>query len=243
DISWKRIPGGSSVQPLVEQAIETFDPLDPSASVPLLLRIRKEIFGLGDSVWKRRKLRETEELIVDCLGLYLEASASHYQVAPGEPVEVSIEMLNRSSHAVAVTGIDASGVAWDTTLTKALHKNRPEILKLRTQMAPDAEYTHPYWLTHPHTTGLYTVKDPEQIGMPEHSPVVNFTFTIELPGERMTITRPLVYKWVDPVKGERWRPFEVVPPVTVNLSEEVMVFGTREPRTMSLLIRSSSVRP
>ena len=45
------------------------------ASVPALLEIRKEINKLGPGVWKERKLREVNELIVDCTGLYSEAAA------------------------------------------------------------------------------------------------------------------------------------------------------------------------
>jgi hypothetical protein len=37
-----------------------------------------------------------------------------------------------------------------------------------------------------------------------------------------------------------WRPFEIVPPVTVNLSEDVMVFGSPAPKTLTLLVKSSS---
>ena len=76
--------------------------------------------------------------------------------------------------------------------------------------------------------------------MPENRAAVEFTVDLLAGGEELTLRRPLIYKWVDPVKGELWRPFEITPPVTVNLSEAVMVFGTNEPRQVSLLIRSSS---
>jgi hypothetical protein len=59
----------------------------------------------------------------------------------------------------------------------------------------------------------------------------------------MIVRRPLIYKWVDPVKGELWRPFEIVPPVSVDLSEDVLVFPNREARPITLLLRSSTDHP
>ncbi len=243
DTSWRRVKGGAAVGNLVERAIAGFDPRQPSASVPLLLQIREHIKALDGGVWTGRKVREVEQLIVDCLGLYVEVTASHYQAAPGAPVAATIELLNRSNHPVRVTRIGSKMLQWDSVFTAALVSNRPNAIDVRASIRKDAGFSDPYWLREEHTTGLFTVQDERMIGMPENNPAVEFTLDIELSGERITLTRPLIYKWVDPVRGELWRPLEIVPPVTVNLSEDVMVFGTQQPREMSLLIRSSSDEP
>jgi hypothetical protein len=49
-----------------------------------------------------------------------------------------------------------------------------------------------------------------------------------------------VYKWTDPVKGEQYRPFEVVPPVFVNLAEKVIVFANESPKQVQVLVKSAS---
>jgi hypothetical protein len=206
----------------------------------LLLKIRNQIATLGPSVWKERKLRETEELIVDCLGFFAEITASVFQGAPGEQVNATIELLNRSHADLKVKSITATGLNWDSVFTENLEHNRPRVLTIRGNMDINAAYSDPYWLQAPHGTGLFTVKDKAMIGLPQNSPAVVFTLDLMIGNEPLTLQRPLIYKWVDPVKGELWRPFEVVPPVTVNLSENVMVFGTREPRQVTLLVRSSS---
>jgi hypothetical protein len=54
------------------------------------------------------------------------------------------------------------------------------------------------------------------------------------------VTAPLVYKWTDPVKGELVRPFEIVPPVLVNLDKPVYLFTNEQPQTVSILLKSSS---
>ena len=94
--TWSRVKGGNKVQPLVTKAIQTFDAENPSESVAILFQIRKEIVNLEKGVWRTRKLRDVEQLIQDCLGLFVEAKASQYWISPGEEVEINTELANRS---------------------------------------------------------------------------------------------------------------------------------------------------
>lgn len=238
DTTWNRIPGGMKVQPLVTRALEEFNPEKPDAIVPLLFRIRNEILLLANSVWKERKLRETEQLIEDCSGLFIEATAANYQYSPGGIVKSSIEILNRSEADLEITGIRASGAKWDSAFASVLQNNIP--LRIALQAPINAPYSDPYWLKLPPATGLYTVNDAEKIGRPQNHPAVNFFFELEIGAEKLIVQRPLIYKWVDPVKGELWRPFEVVPPITINLSENVLIFADQEPRKVTVLLKSTA---
>ena len=242
DTTWNRVPGGARVQPLVARALAEFNPHNPSASVPLLFQIRNEISRLKKNVWRDRKLRETEELIVDCLGLFIEITSNIFQCAPGESLKANAEIVNRSSADLRIEGISASSLEWDSVFTSSLPPNKASAITFTRTIQSDAGYSDPYWLKFPHGTGLYTVKDPEKIGMPQNAPALLFTFRIGVADQTILLQRPLIYKWVDPVKGELWRPFEIVPPVTVNVSEHVMVFGTQQPRRLTLLLRSASDR-
>ena len=239
DTTWNRVPGGSRIQPLVTRAATEFNPTDPAASVPLLFQIRREITLLGENVWKDRKLREVEQLIADCLGLFIEVTASHHQGSAGHPTSASVEIINRSNKNLRLTDVNVQGLQWDSVFSVALDRNRPIAINLRAPVKTDAKFSDPYWLQSPHSTGLYKVDDKSKIGMPQDSPPVTFSFDIRVNDDVLTVYRPMIYKWVDPVKGELWRPFEIVPPVTVNLSEHVLVFSTREPKEVTMLLRSS----
>jgi LmbE family N-acetylglucosaminyl deacetylase len=242
DTTWYRIPGGAKVQPLVTRALQEYNPENPAALIPVLLKIRQEIKSLGKSVWRERKLRETEQLIQDCAALFVEATATHYQSSPGEAVSSAIELVNRSPVPLQLEGIQAHGLNWDTACAVPLENNNPFVVKLKAAVDPDAGFSDPYWLQYPSEKGLYTVKDSARIGMPQNPPAVSFSFDLRIAGEAVRISRSLIYKWVDPVKGELWRPFEIVPPVWVNLSENVLVFANERPKQVTLLIRSSSDR-
>ena len=240
DTTWSRVPGAGKVQSLVSRVLAEFKPGNPAASVPLLFAIRNEIQKLEKNVWRDRKLRETEDLIVDCLGLFVEATANVFQCAPGEPVKVKVEMVNRSGSDLQVEGLAAPSLQWDSSFNTTIHSNRPALMNFTRTIDGNTEFSDPYWLTLTHNTGLYSVKDTQRIGMPQNPPAVSFKVSIRVGEQNLLLERPLIYKWVDPVKGELWRPFEIVPPVTVNLSEDVMVFGTQESKRLTLLVRSSS---
>lgn len=243
DTTWNRVPGGAAVQTLVNAAIANFKADAPWKSVPQLLLVRDAIKGLDDNVWKERKLKEVEQLVVDCLGLHVEATTSHYQGVPGERVTTSVEIINRSPLPVTVGSVTASAVQWDSTFSTTLQNNRPLTFHCSGTLDPTANYSSPYWLSSEHSEGLFTVEDRSLIGRPENLPAAEVTIQVRLLGQTLTLNRPLIYKWVDPVKGERWRPFEIVPPVVVNVSESVLVFGTNEPRTVQVVVKSSSGQP
>jgi LmbE family N-acetylglucosaminyl deacetylase len=241
--TWTRLKGGEKIQPIVTRLIQEYNEDHPAASVPLLFTLRKQLLALENSVWKTRKLAETEALIQDCLGLFIEATANQYWVAPGEDVQVSIELVNRSSVDVTLQQFQSSELSIDSTLAITLKNNIPVLFKTKKQIRPGKSYSDPYWLQQPHTLGAFTVNDPALIGLPENPPAVPIRFSVLVNGEHLSITRPLVYKWTDPVKGELMRPFEVVPPVFINLSDPVIVFPDGAAKPVKVLLKSASGRP
>lgn len=242
ETSWLRFKGGEKVKSLVDQAIAEFDPENPSASVPKLLLIRKEINALPASIWQARKLRETEQLIQDCLGLFVEATAIHYQATPGEKIKTALEVISRAEADVYLKNISSAVFQWDTVYTSALSNNKLYQVRSNLRVHPGAAYSSPYWLEESHDVGLFKVTKPELIGLPENPPAAEFVFNFIVNGEPLSIRRPLIYKWVDPVKGELWRPFEIVPPVFLNPSENVLIFNNGEAREVGVLVKSAIER-
>lgn len=238
--TWTRVKGGEKVKALVEKAIETYNLEMPSASVPLLVEIRKEISALENGIWKTRKLEEVEGLIRDCLGLYLEMKADNFWVAPGHTVNVSFELVNRSNLTVMLERIRIPKLEVDSAANLDLGNNKLISFKSKKNISSAATYSDPYWLREEHPEGYFTVKDQRMIGSPENSPSVMAEFVCVIQGQPITFQVPLVYKWTDPVKGELSRPFEITPPVVVNISESVMIFSDANPKQINLRVKSIS---
>ncbi len=238
--TWSKLRGGDKVKVLVDKAISEFNDENPAASVPVLLQIRKEISTLENSVWRTRKLKETEQLIRDCAGLFAEATASHYWASPGQKVIINLEVINRSGVSISLEKIQSESLSFDSTLSLPLINNTLNILKTSKDIRSDKEYSSPYWLKEKHSQGLFTVQDKNLIGKPENDPAISIQMKFMVQGEPVSLNVPLIYKWTDPVKGELSRPFEVVPPVFVNFSQSVYVFADQTPKKVSVLLKSAS---
>lgn len=238
DTSWNRIKGGGKVHALVTKAIESFNAENPSAIIPILFEVRKEILKLDKGVWKARKLKEVEQLIQDCLGLYVEVKATQFWITPGEDVELNVEVVNRSSVNVSLEHIAAKDLAYDSSMSFQLKDNVSTIFKSKKSLHASKSYSDPYWLKTSHDQGIFSVADESLIGKPENDPAITFSFTLKIGNETLVLNRPLIYKWVDPVKGELSRPIEVVPPLSVNLAENVLIFSDDQPRTVNVRVKS-----
>ncbi len=240
NISWSRVKGGSKVQTLVTKAIQSFDSENPSASVGSLFQIRKEILNLENGIWKTRKLKEVEQLIQDCLGLFVEVKADQYWVTPTGEVVTNFELVNRSGTEVILQQIKSEDLQMDSTLSLPLNADAAILFKSSRMLNASKSYSDPYWLQQPHDLGLFTIKNKSLIGKPQNDPAINIIFKLKIGEESLTLVRPLIYKWTDPVKGELTRPVEVVPPMFVNLTEKVLMFSDELPREVNVRIKSSS---
>jgi LmbE family N-acetylglucosaminyl deacetylase len=239
DVSWKRVKGGDKIQPLVTKAIESFDGENPSALVPQLLLIRKEISKLEAGVWKARKLADVEELIIDCIGLFVEARATTYWLPPGEKVFITAEVVNRTGWDVTLSQISSKEISYDSSFTLKLEPNVENNVKTSKTLDASATYSNPYWLKQEHQQGIFNVSDKSLIGKAENDAAISVLFRFKVGTETLTVKRPVIYKWTDPVKGELWRPVEIVPPVSVELTETVMIFSDDQSRNVNVRVKSS----
>ncbi len=64
-----------------------FNPAAPAASIPALAAIDAALDGVGDAGWRAQKKREVRDLILACAGVFAEATAPDFRVAPGTAVD------------------------------------------------------------------------------------------------------------------------------------------------------------
>src|SRR6185503_16300990 len=114
DTTWGRIAGGAAIGGILDRAYRSFNPENPSLSVPLLLEAREKLRALPAGRWKSVKQADLDQAIASCLGLYIEAASAAPSAVPGETIKVSLEASNGSSIPVRLkrvsfpgTGIDA----------------------------------------------------------------------------------------------------------------------------------------
>ena len=237
DITWNRVSGGAEIGQKVRDLEGTFDFKAPSESIPLLLDIHRSILALPDSYWKSVKLQECEDLIKNCLGLFVEVRSVLFKTSPGSLLPVTLEVINRSSIDVTLSSMVPSTMDTVFTLNSPLAYNIgfSQNFNLKT---PE-KLSIPYWLVKHPTEGMYVVDDQQQRGMAADPPAMTASITVDIYGSHFTFNTPVIYKDVDPAKGEITRPISIIPPVTVEASSPVLVFNNGDERKIQLTLAAS----
>ncbi len=132
------------------------------------------------------------------------------------------------------------GAAFDTTLNKALNTYEAFSFDKTIDIPAKMPISQPYWLRQPiKDRKVFQFEDQELVGRPQNEPELQTAFTFFIEGTSFTYTSPWKYKSVDPSEGEIYRPFEIRPAVTVNLSEPVFVFADQQSKPVDLLLKAN----
>lgn len=249
--TWERFRGGKKVDEMLAEAARAFDPAAPRKALPVLARAYAAIAGLGDDVWIDRKREDLRDVVRSCAGLWLEAIAAEPSVTPGGEIPVTVSILSRSGFPVRLVSIEmphgaalvaAPDAAADPRgfTDRALETNRPVAGVARVRIPAEAEITHPMWLREEPEPGAYRVSDARTIPEAENPPALSARVTLEIAGERFAYDVPVLYRWTDRVLGERYRPLEIVPPVTLRLDRSAYLFPDRSAREVRLAVEAST---
>ncbi len=182
----------------------------------------------------RAKRAEVVDAIRACLGLWTEAIAAEPSAAPGTEVKAATMILNRSALLATLERVEIAGAA--PLAGGALLPNEPLRGAATLALPADAAVTQPYWLREPAGKGLYAVADATLVGRPENAPPLVARFFVSVAGATIPFETPVVFRRTDPVKGEIYRPFDVVPPVTANFDDKVYAFGSDAAKTVRVTL-------
>lgn len=240
--NWNKFKTAEKIQKAIDACIKKFDVQSPEKSIPELVSVYKFLQALDEKdpsviYWKKEKLKETEVLLFACSGLWLESFASDFIGIPGQEIVVTTQVLNRNKSVVKLNSVHF--LQSDTTTALVLKQNEMVTFKRKEKISAETPYSNPYWLNEKHSIGIYNVSSSSLIGKPENDAAQKVVFDISILDINLKVSRDLVYKSTDPVKGEIYRPFEILPPVTVNISEKVFVFSDSSLKKIQLTVKAN----
>ncbi|MBR9922906.1 MAG: LmbE family protein [Bacteroidetes bacterium] len=235
---WSRVKGGAPIGKLLAEIEANFDYFKPYKSVPQLLKARKLIEGVEDAYWRKQKLKEIDEVIYGCLGLFLEASAESQTSTPGGSVVLNIEAVNRSPLKVTLEKVRYQPMKRDSILQYELLPNENLEFIAAYTIPEGHEYTSPYWLNKTGELGMYRVDDQMLRGLPETPRDIAVDFFLNIEGTKVRFSKTVAYKRTDPVEGEVYNPFEVLPEAFVSIADPVYVFGSDSPKPVNVVVRA-----
>jgi LmbE family N-acetylglucosaminyl deacetylase len=221
NMTWERMPGGATVKPLVDAVVAGFDFMQPQKSVPALLALYKALQAAPQGYWRDQKLEEVRGLIESASGLWIEAYAAEPYAVQGDSVRLNFVLNSRLGVPVTLDAVHTRGV---DTLVKAEAKPNRNIMLTRTVFVDTSfALTQPYWLEEKMSEGYYTVNNQLRIGRPDVEPAFEAQFNVTVEGTPFTFTRPVRYKFTDPVKGELYQPLFVIPAASVTTAPDILL--------------------
>lgn len=238
DTSWNRVKGGKTIGELLAKVEKNYDFKNPSASIPDLVKAYAMIQALDENHWKPIKSEDITKVIAACSGLYLEAVANNQEATPGNSVKLKIEAINRSSIPMQLNAITTFPSSMTTLQVMNLKNNLPQNLEIELALPQDTDFTQPYWLKEKGTVGMYRVDDQKNIGIPDIIRTIKVTFNIGINGVTIPFERNVIYKYNDDVKGEVYRPFDVIPDVTTSILEKVTLFDGQQTKTVGVKVKA-----
>ncbi|WP_299224354.1 PIG-L family deacetylase [uncultured Psychroserpens sp.] len=236
DTSWNRINGGSQIGEILLNVENNFNFVNPSSHIPQLLQAYQLLSSIENKHWKTIKTKELKSIIEACAGMYLEASAETNWATVNETINLNIEALNRSKQNITLLSINTSNdleISKDVSLNENTKFNFKETITIPNEQKP----TTPYWLAEKGTLGMYKA-DKDFIGNPETPRAFNVDFNLLINKIPITFTKPIVYRYSEPDKGELYKPFEIIPEATASLSDKVYIFDSDQQKEIEVTIKA-----
>jgi LmbE family N-acetylglucosaminyl deacetylase len=233
--TWKRVRDGESIGAAIGIINRDFNAEAPERSVPAMIQVLSRVEKISDVYWRTQKTKELSDLIAACSGLWFEAYAAEPTYALDDKIDIRSQVVNRYSTRVKINRISYQDNVLNFDGGKVIPANQVQTFE---NTGHADKITQPYWLQTPHAIGTYNIPDDTVAGNPENSdlPKVDFEFIIE--GKPVRFERRLVYKNVDPVRGEVYQPLEITPPVTANIENQDYIFNTQQPQVVQVKLKS-----
>lgn len=212
--------------------ITNFNFTEPEKNVEALLHIRTKLAGLPTSPLKEiqnEKVRQLDQIIFNCLGLYIEVVSDDYAFAQNDSMEFTYNFINRSSMDVSVNGLS------NREILMMLPQN--EVVSKKLTHINGEMHSTPYWLYMPFTN-LFKVVDPTNLGRAENIPTFNTVVDFNIQGTVISTHVPVTYKWRDPSYGERRRNAISTPNYTVNFDQKSVIQKPGVKSTLRLKVHS-----
>jgi len=240
DTTWSRVANSESVAAQIRQIISKFNPADPAASVPELLKLRQTMSGVQDEFWIAEKKAQLDKIIAACLGLHVEASTAKEAVTPGQTASITLEVINRSNVPVTLQEARFPNTGDSNKIDAALPSNELVKKDLTCRIPENTPYSQPYWLRKPGTLGAFAVDDQKLIGLPENPPALPVEVVLQVSGQELRYTVDTRYRTADTLPSEVPRLLVIAPPVFANVANYVLVFPTNESKTVSVHVTAAT---
>lgn len=249
------LPDGSlraelaAIDAAAKKALQEYLPLDPSRIVPSLVdgikavrAARQRLGSMSESDARADaqfllalKEQEFTEAIIRAAGVLVDPLADAETVVPGGHVDVNVRVFLAQKSNVSVTSMTVNApFSWTVKSTGDREtpggRFRREVpsssARYEVSVPADAPITQPYFLERARQGDSYQWPQTSPKGEPFAPPQLFGEAKLQIGDVTLYASRPVEYRFADPIRGELRRPVSVVPPVTVGLDTSLLIVPT-----------------
>jgi LmbE family N-acetylglucosaminyl deacetylase len=234
--NWERL-NDAAMESAVQKLIADYSFTQPERSLPQLLTIYQTLKKSGAGYWRDQKLEQLQQIIKECLGLYLETSTKTMFAVQGDSLQVNFVADNRAGGNVNISSVTIQNKKFELNDNLPVDENVSHSLNVL--IPASAKISQPYWLVEPMTKGYYNVSDQKLIGKPQNDPesaIVN----LKINGVEFSYTIPIQYKSNDPVKGEEFEPLFIIPKIEIQSNPELALSINNNPININVRTENNS---
>ena len=259
-----------TIENSVKRAIEEYQPMDPARLVPTLVngwratRAAREALKAVTATEAARaeadfllafKESDFNEALVRAAGVVVDPLADEETVVQGGRFGVSVRTFLPDGSTVKVTSATLrmpAGWTVEPAAPPAAPQGRgggaggrQEIASSETRLSvtvpANAPLTEPYFVEEPRRGAAQYIWTSEFRGLPFAPPLVIADVTMDIGRATLTVSRPVMYRYADRVRGELRRELNVVPAVTVGVDSRFLIvpLGTAA-NQQRLVVRAAS---
>jgi hypothetical protein len=214
DMTWGRVNDSNGIEALINDLITHFDPNGPASSLDRLKDFHEKLSNGSSSFWSGYTKAIITELAQAVTGLVVEPLGAGPFTSLNDTATVTTSLLSRSGS--IVTG--RATLRYLNGGPESAVDLKPE--STTTLRGVFRDVNDPYWLKNSswHRPG-------ELLGwcMPVWRGQQTLLVEGELAGIYFSSEKPIMYKWVDRVAGERIRPVYITPVASVIPKSDVLI--------------------
>jgi LmbE family N-acetylglucosaminyl deacetylase len=245
DTSWSRVPGGAQIGKSVDEIISNFNPKEPAASVPALLRLRSELSklptnDLNDPVVNEKR-QQLDRILEACLGLKVGTTIAKCDVVPGESMKLHHSATVQSDIPVRWIAVRYPAINKEEKKGSDLHGHNSQTWDSTETLPPATPLTQPWWLRTKGTPGMIHTDEPKLIGTPENAPAFPIENVFEVSGQTLVVPDEPVQITANSSGKVIRRRLEVIAPVSLRFTSDVALLSPGGTHPVEVEVTASRV--
>lgn len=259
-LDWSKVKNSQAFVDALQKAEAAFDATQPEKMLPQLLEAHRLLLALDQkNIHVQEKRQQLEKLIAETAGIWQEATAEKFSYGRGDSMGIKVQSLVRRPVEVIRSRISWESVRWEGDLlwpffyqTAAtndnrvvLERNKKLVTDQKLVVDEDIPHSSPFWLNNRLDAGFFDLPRQQWVGVTENPAAyrVKVTYVVSAAGKsaEISLSEPVLYRWTDAVEGERYRPVEILPAVTLTFDRNHYFSRSYSPVFVEVVVQQQQI--